>query len=620
MRLGINRARLFEGESLLLTVRVSGASQPPEPDVSGIDHAAVEFLGSQSLDQVSVTVVRGQVRKTGFFGRLFSYRITPDRKGEFQIGPVRLALPDRTLVEQGPTITVQGIEEQDDVIVEVVASRETVLLDESFDIALNILMKRMPGTLAALDPLDPARPPQLDVPFMEMQPIAGLDGPDLRALLRARLAQRRSDPGFAINNYTVRPDPFDEMFRFDRHREPSKARFMFERRAVERNGVPYYKYSVVLSYRPEEEGVYTFGPVMFKGDIVRNIDAGRRMNTHPVFAVGPARIVRVVPPPEEGRPLSFIGAIGSGLTASAELDTQRCKIGDPLTLTLTVSGDATLRNAHAPPIHAQPDVHSRFRVYPDATETFRQRDSVRFLYRLRPIMAGTIDLPSLAVSYYDSRERDYRTAWTKPMPIRVDDSHQIGVEDVIGLKAHEDVGALHETAPLAPAPLSVSPVGAEPKPLRFDGRHGACAVVAPGVYGFVVLLRWRRRRASALAARKRRRSALGRALAVLRDAERDADLVVRAQSVCEAMKTYLAQRLDVEPAGLTPSDARRLLARQGVEAAVVARFEAVLEAHFNAAYHGAGVGLPTPDRDDVSDVEDILRRTDADLARMEAEL
>jgi tetratricopeptide (TPR) repeat protein len=506
---------------------------------------------------------------------------------------------------------------QDDVTLQVSASRDTVLIDEPFEIVFSVFIKKMQGDLAAVDPLNPAAPPRLEVPFLEPQPMAGLDGPDVRNLLRERLVQRRNAPAFILNNFTVRSDPFDSMFRMDADRA-RQARFMFERRSVERDGIPHYEYYIKLNYRPLEEGAYTFGPVVYKGEVALDIDPGPAMRTRSVFAVGPAQTVRVVPPPEENRPPSFIGAIGAYMHAAAQLDAQQCKIGDPLTLTLTVSGDITLHNAYPPTLPwPQEELSDRFRVYSDTVETRRQNDRLIFTYRLRPITVGTIEVPPLPVTYYDRQKRDYQTVWTRPVPLRVDESPQIGEADILGLIARDELEALNEHAALAPAPFRPqAAAGLQVRPLRPRLWHGAVAAGAPLLYAWVLYGQWRRRRKQSAHRRRRRRTALARARSALRAAEKIDDRAARDRAVCAAVRDYLRRRLDIAPLGLTPADARRELCAHGVPDEVATRLRDIFEGHFNAGYRGADRAA-APDRD-MREVETVLHDIDAELHRRAA--
>ena len=284
-----NRSSMYLGESLILTVKVSGMGSPPQPDVSSITNATVRFLGSQSDSRYSIAIVNGRVTRESFSGRVFSYEIRPSSAGRFVAGPVRLSLDGRTLTQPGPVIEVAGVEQQEWAILTISASRDAVLVDEPFEITLSLLLKRLRAPYAEIDPLDPGDPPALNAAFLNGSPIDGLNVPDVDSLVRPRQVGGRS-PGYTINDRAAPPDMFDMDSLFGRKR----AKHLLEKRVVERGGQSYFEHTIKLSYVPKQEGSYTFGPAEFKGKMIVGADPQGRGIGKTIFAVGPACTVRVV--------------------------------------------------------------------------------------------------------------------------------------------------------------------------------------------------------------------------------------------------------------------------------------------------------------------------------------
>ena len=90
---------------------------------------------------------------------------------------------------------------------------------------------------------------------------------------------------------------------------------------------------------------YTFGPVSLKGTFATGIDPERGATGKDIYAVAKALTVKIKDVPEEGRPESYIGAIGR-FQFDADLAPRKAKTGDPMTLTLTLSGQGTLGQRH----------------------------------------------------------------------------------------------------------------------------------------------------------------------------------------------------------------------------------------------------------------------------------
>ena len=591
----VNRTQIYVGESAMLTVKVAGMNRPPEPDVSKIKGFRVQLLGSQSDSRHSISIVNGRVQRESFSGRTFTYELTPEDPGTFIAGPVTVNARGRTLKASGPAVTVAGLEKQNWVTLSVEASRSAVLVDEPFEITLNVDLLRLRGRYAAVDPLDPSTPPKLEVDFLNNVAIEGLESPDIAQSLQKHLVSGPQGAGFAINNYTLRNNPFDFRGFFGGLQDERMAKFVFPRRTVTREKRTYHRYSLTLKYTAKEQGAYTFGPAVFKGLVLTSVDAAGNPVTQPVLAVGPAVTVRVTPPPEEGRPASFTGAVGSNLVVNATLDTQTCKVGDPLQLTLALTGSFNSRNVHPPVLGKHEALARDFRVYDDNVQTEKTDDGIRYVYTIRPTTAGTLELPPIEVSYYDIRSRVYRRAVSPPVPVRAREAAEVAETIILSTATGAVVQAqsAEEAADAAiPAPLDASPRGAVPARILYPRQHLLLAACGPAVYAFLLLLRTATTGVARYSRAGRRRKAVSEAMAALQEARHRAasEPQVAGRLICEAMGLYLRTRFHAAPGELTPSNVRSVLQTHGIDPATRECFGAVFERTFNAAFTPSAPG------------------------------
>jgi hypothetical protein len=597
-----NRSEIFIGESVQLTVRVNG-SENAEPDLSGIQGCTVRSLGSHSDSRHSITIINGQVQRESFVGRVFAYELTPAETGQFRAGPVTVTIEGKELREAGPLVTVRGIEQQDRVIVEVRTTRESVLVDETFNVTLAVLVRRLGGRFNDLDPMDPADPPHLDVSFLEGQPIKGLEGPDMKQTMQSRLLNNADAAGFAVNSYTVRHDPLSNMFNFniqDMMRD-APARFRFDRRVVERNGASYFEYSIPLQYTARDEGSYTFGPAIFKGKIVAGVSESQQAFGRSIFAVGAASTVRVVPPPETGRPPSFIGGIGSNMTVRASLDAQTCNVGDPLKLTIEIGGSVSKDNLVPPELGKVAAVKENFRVYDDTVQTSRKDDARVFTYMIRPTHAGTIEVPALDCAFYNASTGGYEIVRSTPIPLRVNAGTEMGRDMIIQTISNRAVVQTAElrTHDLSVSPMTLSPRGAESDDLLDASLNGWIAGAGPAAWAGLAVTLAVARRIRAGAGQRRRRGALHRALALLpgQRSAQAADAAAVARAVAGAIRLYVGERIGVPSESLTPGDARSILAERFPHAPSAGAVCGLLEKCFNSAYAKPESGDPAGELD-----------------------
>lgn len=589
IKVTVSRNNIYLGESVIMEVRVSGADNDSRPDLSRIANSSTRFLGRQEQNFNFISIVNGVTRREGFNGSIFSYEITPTRAGDITLGPITVKVGAAVLSDPGPSITVTGIQKQDIVGISVTASRETVLVDEPFEVRLAVRIRKLPGQYSEHDPLFPDAPPTLTVPFVDAQGGGGLRGPDIRKLLESKLAGR-GRAGFAINNYTTQNDPFDlgGFFNMENPFGPKTAVFGLDRKAVEQDGKICFEYSMSLQYQPLEEGTYTFGPVVFKGQVPVQINAGGQASGAEVFAVGPASVVRVVPPPAENRPVSYIGALGSNLTVEAGLDAQTCNIGDPLKLTLTINGPIQVRNVFPARLGLQTNLAARFEIYDDNVRISKKDSSVQFIYTLRPLGAGAFELPPIAISYYDVAERRYKTARTVPIPLKVRQATEVTASQIIGHATNAPSRQPPDDShAMVPASMRMDSTGSEPSALIANPRAlGVAAGLGPAVFLFTLGLRQVLIRRGSFLRARRRRKAFDVALKSLKHADQPGAVNPSETHarLCRVMRQYLSDRLDLPAAAATPGDVQSMLDAAGVPEDVTRRFGDAMERHFNAAF------------------------------------
>lgn len=123
--------------------------------------------------------------------------------------------------------------------------------------------------------------------------------------------------------------------------------------------------------------------------------------------------------PTEGRPEDFSGAVGQ-FTVSSNLSETSTTVGDPLTLSLRVSGAGNFDRVGTPMLT---DV-KHWKSYAP-TATFKPDDDIGyrgeklFEQPLIATQAGPQVLPALAFSWFDPTTRHYETAHTAPLSASV---------------------------------------------------------------------------------------------------------------------------------------------------------------------------------------------------------
>lgn len=497
LSLNVDRVKIYVGESVTANVVLDGSSSGKDvPVFENPDNASIEFLGSQDSSNSFISFVNGKLEKRSEQKRVFTFRITPTAAGKCRTGAVKLG---GSLSSPGETIYVTDIETRPDIFATIECAERAVMAEMKFSVNVAVFIRQLPDDASQYEPILPAQPLHIEADFLAPQEdVKGIEQPDMSDVLSKLLSKKHgTEPCFSINSYkrqSAFPSFFDPF-------ENAQAEFRLPSELVSTNGATFWKYSVRLPYKALANGSYVFGPAKVKGRIVVGVNDDRTPAVDDVFIIAPALTVNVVPPPEKDRPASFCGAIGRSLKATALLDTAKCKVGDPLTLTVEITGDVGKDNIRPPLLSETKEVTDFFRVYDDNVETETMADGKRFKYRLRPLKPGTIELPSLDVAFYDVENLRYEVVRTDAMPLQVEATTQIVAV------SNGDEGVQEEEDPSnVPDGIMASPADAA-KPHFPKSLLARIATIPPALWLLVVLAKAlarfavRRRRASSSARR-----------------------------------------------------------------------------------------------------------------------
>jgi hypothetical protein len=121
--------------------------------------------------------------------------------------------------------------------------------------------------------------------------------------------------------------------------------------------------------------------------------------------------MNVRPLPDAGRPASFSGIVGE-VSVAAELSQDKVKAGENITITINVAGHAVLDTLADPPLNF-PDIGKVYNDKPEYKETKNPETGIdsskTFKIALVPTKAGTHNLGSWQLSYFDPKAQAWRT-------------------------------------------------------------------------------------------------------------------------------------------------------------------------------------------------------------------
>lgn len=402
------------GEEIRLSVRVTGQSgnlQAPQlPVVDGIEAyytgraSHIAFINGVSSSDVE-----------------FSYTLIPQRTGRFVLNPIE--------VQAG-----QAVLKTEPLEIEVLGGQNQPVRSQSPQRAAPVpsMQTPMPQPVSSNENYSPA-PGEDDNIFVQ----AWVDRKTLyqneQMLLTYSLYTR----------YDTRYEGFEK--------EPETSGFWIEefpmdrdvpRETVKVNGKRYVKADVKkLALFPTSPGNYTIQPGSLKVSVREEPQGSsafdeffsdsfftggsffaRRQNR--LLQPPPIQLV-VKPLPEEGKPASFQGAVGS-FRLSATIDKDKVKQNEPVTLKMVVEGEGNIETLTRPKAPAL----TGFKTYDaDTNSKLFQSGNViggtkSFEVVFIPKEAGKVFIPPLEFSYFDPRQGKYQTLKTPNFPVEVEHSEQ----------------------------------------------------------------------------------------------------------------------------------------------------------------------------------------------------
>ena len=543
----------YEGAPYLVTIEVVDAQQAAPPAVPEIPGATVRVL--ERGRQQSTQIVNGRVSSSTSV--TYAVEIVPERAGTLEIPAIEMSVDGKPVRTEPRTVTVRRSDAADLLSAEIYGQPPEVTIGEPLELVLRIAIK-----------------PYVDPKFGMLNEVQMWQFVDLKGSQWgvfepevAALVQRGSAPK---TQQESRNDERWYVYEVSRRTFPPKA------------GPPDIgTVRVRMTYPMELREVPGF---MLDREI-------RMTQSRPVSVAAQATGIQVLPLPEEGRPATFTGAVGTFLV-NATAKPVSVAVGDPITVTLAItdqSGASNLESLQPPGLAADAGLAKDFRVPNEAISGVVTGRTKRFTVTLRPLRAGIAAIPPIEFASFDPKSRRYVTARTLPIPITVVPGSQMDLSKIVsagGAAAAPERPGLTDSEGGLVANLPVSGAMLADDRARL-GPLGGAAIALPPAFALAAL-GWRLHRG-----RHERDGSLARRGAARRNAERRLADATDAAAVAGAVTGYAEDATGRAPGTLTRGDLDAALAAAGVADDLRGRARDLLQRCDRARYAGDAAG-PVP--------------------------
>ena len=273
--------------------------------------------------------------------------------------------------------------------------------------------------------------------------------------------------------------------------------------------------------------------------------------------------------PTAGRPKSFSGIVGK-CSLMTTADPLEVSVGDPIQLTLVVSGPAYLETLRLPSLAEQESVAAHFKVSGEDEPGVVEGEVKKFTRILRANDTDVKEIPAIEISYFDSQTGKYEIAQSPAIPLEVRAAKQVTVQDAEGTGGLAAVPKIESEVKVREGGL-VNNYGVrellvnerlKTKSLLKSPAGIAILTGMPVLYVIVLcvgLLNGRRLTNPWAAAS---RKACGRCMDMIDEAEKSSDVL---SGVLDALRQYLGAKLRMTADALTFGDVSGPLRSRGVD-------------------------------------------------------
>lgn len=540
--------RVYVGQPFTLQVSVEGDTRSQPPEVPAIDGFRVEQAGSTTSSEIVFDGTRTVERAR----RIFQYSLTATRPGVLTVPSIEVRTRDGVRRTEPLRVTVVEPGELPDFKLRLDVDREEVCVGEPVTLRLTWFLGR-----------------EVRTAMFSMPPLP--EGFSLYSPADDGLTPAHFQSG----------QFFEVMFLGER----SVARAG----RGEIDGREFYTLTIEKTIVPDTPGSFALGPATVA--FTEATRTRRSVFDSSLFSQSAARTevvasapltLRVRPLPAQGRPATFSGLVGA-YTIEARAEPTRVRVGDPITLTVTVKGDGPAERIPMLDLSKQPGFANDFKLTGERPTSEFVPGGRRFTTMIRAREPDVSAIPPIELTYFDPRAGEYRTAASAPIPLRVEAAPKVELPaSLASVDAPEEDDRGAQQASRGPREVSIDDLAPASGGMLALARGplGVAALAAPPVVALAIVAAAAARGRSARDAKtKRRAGALRRAL-------RDLDRAHDADGVLLALRGFAADWTGRSRDAMTAEEAVAVAEREGGSASRAVR-EAV-EACAAALFGGGG--------------------------------
>lgn len=563
---------VYVGDPFTFLIRVSGSDQPEEPDLSDLKGFMVQYLGGSQNNSSSITIINGKMTKNVSRGYVFSYQLTPKQYGAQTIPAISVQADGQTLHTRPIRINVLEPEKTDDIRLSLFLSRNRCYVGEPVTLTVTWYLRADVRSFNFLIPLldqtdwfyfiDPQTDQKPDKKYYRI-PLAG-----------GEVIGEEGKESLSGTQYST--------ITFSKILIPKKSgELMIDPATV--------ACEILAGYRNSQRR-NPFGDDFFSGVFDDDFFRTRQGVFKKVVVSSNALRLTINEVPNIGKPSNFAGHIGE-YQISADAAPTDVNVGEPITLTLILSGPDYLDHVSLPPLTNQADLTKNFKIPQDQAAGETRGKTKVFTQTIRALRPDVTQIPAIELPYFDTKTGEYNIARTKPIPVTVKETRVITALDaegqVLAAGNNSDVETWTQGIAYNYEDLSVIQNQRTGFSLARSPIWVASAFLPPGLYLILLLTTTiiRRKQADPMAALAKKAYAGLRA--DLKKAATAESESVKIDRIFDALRRYLGAKLRMSSQAIVFSDIDNILDKKGIPEEILESLKSIFDACEAGRYAGA---------------------------------
>lgn len=548
----IEKEAVAVGEPFVFELQIEHVDEADVPDLSLLsDDFTVEFAGSRRNNSANISIINGRTTRVISRQYIIDFRLTAKRTGRIEIPAISVTAEGKTLTTQPLVVVASPPEPVKGFKLTTTLSKTTCYVGEPIAMTTTFYVgSRVSGPTFTM--------PVLSAPEFFCEPL---------------ILQQPNTEHFqlTIDGKTI-------------YAEPGNAR-------LDGNDISTVSFEHVLV--PKSAGELTIPAATVSGQIA----AGRRRSSMSFFGAVDdlkAMVVQsepvtlsVKPVPEEGKPDNFSGLIGA-FTMSTSASPTEVNVGDPITLTIAVEGSFYLRHFELPSLQRQPALAEQFRIPDEMAPGQAENNRKIFTQTIRAQSPDVVEIPPIELAYFDTATGRYELARSKPIPLKVRAAQVVTASDAEGFRPQsetvEHVAINDGIAHNFTEPDALDPQHFGPDVWMRSLSSWLLLLMPPLAWSVLAGARFLRR-LGGLRPKARARKLARSQLTIALSAEG-----LDAGKLLQALRAYLAAKLDLRAGALTLRDVEQPLRAQGAKEDTLRLLKGIFDECDACHYAGGGGG------------------------------